>query len=48
MESNLVTQVIPVSLEQSSASDSLPGRVAAGMGSFGYRFYAETVIHNAG
>ena len=42
MEFNLVTRVISASLEQSSASDSLPRRrAAAGMGSFKYRFYAE-------
>jgi hypothetical protein len=33
--------VISASLEQSSASDSLPRRVVTGMGSFEYRFYAE-------
>jgi hypothetical protein len=41
MKYNHVTRVISVSLEQSSASDSLPRRVAAGMGVFEYRFYAE-------
>jgi hypothetical protein len=41
MEYNLVPRVISASLEQSSASDSLPRRVLAGMGSFKYRFYAE-------
>jgi hypothetical protein len=38
--------MISVSLEQSSASDSLSRGVVAGMGSFEYRFYAETAIYN--
>jgi len=47
VQSNLVTRVISASLEQSSASDSLPRRVVADMGSLEYRLYAETVIYNA-
>jgi hypothetical protein len=47
MESNLVTRVISASLEQLSASDSLPRRVVFGMGSFEHHFYTEKVVYNA-
>ena len=47
MEYNLVTRVISASLEQSSASDSLPRRVVAGMGSLSTASTLKTVIYNA-